>query len=130
MASAISFLVNANPAQDVNVLDSFIDPHVFDQILIENLAIILANSQEIIIDARYNLRPDLLAYENYGTNFYYPVILVANKLGSIFQFKAEYLNNKCLLPSLDVVQSMSLLVEQRRIETENKENKEIREYNE
>ncbi len=103
MASAKSFLVNANPLQDVRMLDSFIDPHVFDHPMFKNMTLLTNNSTEVIIDARYNMRPDLLSYELYGTNFWYPVILVVNKLGSIFQFKAEYMNNRCLVPDADVI---------------------------
>ncbi len=106
MASAKSFLVNANPMQDVRMLDSFIDPHLFEHPMFKNLELLVTNSTEMVIDARYNMRPDLLSYELYGTNFYYPVILVVNKIGSIFQFKAEYMNNRCLIPSVDVISNI------------------------
>ncbi len=106
MASAKSFLVNANPIQDVRMLDSFIDPHIFEHPMFKNLEFLVTNSTEMVIDARYNMRPDLLSYELYGTNFYYPVILVVNKIGSIFQFKAEYMNNRCLIPSIDVISTV------------------------
>ncbi len=106
MASARSFLVNDNPAQDVSLLNSFVNPHVFDQLLVKNNELLTTNSEEIIISFRYNLRPDLLSYELYGTNFWYPAILSVNKLGSIFQFKAEYLNNKCLVPSKSVLEQV------------------------
>ncbi len=101
MATALSFLVNDNPAQDVSLLDSFINPRIFEQFLTKNNQQLIDMSTEITIDARYNLRPDLLSYEMYGSNFWYPAILSANKLGSIFQFKAEYLNNRCLIPNPD-----------------------------
>ncbi len=104
MASAISFLVNDNPIQDVRLLNQYIDWHIFDQYLTKNIGLLIQNSNEIIIDSRYNLRPDLLSFETYGTNFWYPAILAVNKIGSILQFKAEYLNNKCLVPSSDIIQ--------------------------
>jgi hypothetical protein len=103
MAHALSLLVNDNPSQDVRMLDSFTSPHIFEHPAFTNFEILRDNSEEIIIDARYNLRPDLLSFERYGTNFWYPVILTANKLGSIFQFRAEYLNNKCLIPSNEII---------------------------
>ncbi len=106
MASAQSFLVNTNPNYDVRLLDQYIDWHIFDQYVTKNIDTLSKNSTEIIIDARYNLRPDLLSYEVYGSNFWYPVILAVNKLGSIFQFKAEYLNNTCLVPSVDAVETL------------------------
>ncbi len=101
MASAKSFIVNDNPNQDIRMLDSFTDPHIFEHPMFQNITTLTANSTKIIMDARYNLRPDLLSFKMYGTNFWYPAILVVNKLGSIFQFKAEYLNNQCLVPSAE-----------------------------
>ncbi len=106
MASAQSFLVNENPRQDTRMLDMFVDPQIFANQLFKNNGLLLQNSTQIPVDARYNLRPDLLSFELYGTNFYYPAILAVNKLGSIFQFKAEYLNNKCLVPSIDVLETI------------------------
>ncbi len=106
MASALSFLVNANPSQDVRLLNQYIDWHIFDQYLTKNAQLLTQNSTEIVIDSRYNLRPDLLSYETYGTNFWYPAILVVNKIGSILQFKAEYLNNKCLIPSAEIIHKL------------------------
>jgi hypothetical protein len=103
MAKAISIWVNDNPIQDVRQLNTFSYPRVFENPLLEHFDYLVKNSTEITIDARYNLRPDLLSYEMYGTNFWYPVILMVNKVGSIFQFKAEYLNNKCLIPNRDAV---------------------------
>ncbi len=106
MASALSFLVNDNPQQDVTILDSFAESLVFENILQTNTGLLIANSKEIIMDAHYNLRPDLLSFEQYGTNFWYPAILVANKLGSIFQFKAEYMNNQCLVPNIEIIRHL------------------------
>ncbi len=88
--------------------------------MFKNLTLLKENSTEIVMDARYNLRPDLLSYENYGTNFWYPVILTVNKIGSIFQFKAEYLNNRCLIPSKDVIIK---ILDQARADLIKKENK-------
>ena len=106
MASAQSFLVNHNPHLGVQLLDSFIDPHIFNHIMCQNMSKLISDATEIIIDARYDLRPDMLSYENYGTNFWYPAILVANRLGSILQFKASYMNNRCLIPSQAVIQEL------------------------
>ncbi len=131
MASAISFLVNDNPDQDVRMLDSFVDPHIFEHPIFQNITALTANSTKVIMDARYNLRPDLLSFEMYGTNFWYPSILAVNKLGSIFQFKAEYLNNQCLIPSAE--QLLKILQEYskenlKRLPEETKSNVETIEY--
>ncbi len=120
MASARSFLVNANPQQDIRMLDSFIDEHIFEHPMFNNIELLKKNSEEIIMDARYNFRPDLLSYEVYGTNFWYPAILIANNLGSIFQFKDEYLNNKCLVPSPAILMSIMDKAEADKIKRMNK----------
>jgi hypothetical protein len=106
MASALTFLVNENPSQDITMLDSFIDHHVFEHLMFQNLKELIKNSEEIEIDSSYDFRPDKLSVEYYNTNFFYPVILAANKIGSILQFKSEYLNNKCLIPNIDVVKNI------------------------
>ncbi len=125
MASAQSFLVNDNPYQDVRLLDQYVDWHIFDQYLTKNRSYLVKNSTEMIIDSRYNLRPDLLSYEIYGTNFWYPAILAVNKVGSIFQFKADYLNNKCLVPSIDSVKR--LLADSTSDQRKKEENQKIEE---
>jgi len=106
MASAISILVNDNAVQNVMLLDSLTEYHIFEQKMIKHNKELLTKVTEIELDARYDFRPDKLSYESYGTNFWYPAILVANKLGSILQFKSAYLNKKCLLPNKDVIQKI------------------------
>jgi len=121
MASAISFLVNDNYMQDVRLLDQYVDWHIFDQYIIKNIDKLIMNSTLVTIDARYNFRPDLLSYEIYGTNFWYPAILAVNKLGSILQFKAELLNNSCLIPSANIIKQLisKAAAEQRQKEMKN-----------
>jgi hypothetical protein len=110
MAGAISLLVNDNPKQNTLMLDSFTNPYIFEHPVFKNINQLKENSKEIIFDARYDLRPDLLSLDQYGTNFWYPVILAANDLGSILQFRANYLNNRCLIPSRDFI---SKIIEKR-----------------
>jgi len=50
---------------------------------------------------KYAYRPDLIAYEEYGIMEYYPVILFANNINSIFQFSQTNLKNHILVPNLD-----------------------------
>jgi len=103
MASAISILINDNAVQDIRMLDSFTNCHIFEHDMAKHFQLLLRNSELITIDAKYDLRPDLLSYEFYGTNFWYPAILLVNKLGSVLQFKSEYLNNKCHIPNKDII---------------------------
>jgi len=107
MAKADSLLVNDNPiTKDTRPVNVFIDPHIFTNNLIKNKKLLIKNSNLIEIDERYDYRPDRLAYEIYGEDFFYPAILIANDLGSILQFKADILNYKCYLPLKSTIQQL------------------------
>ncbi len=101
---ASSFLVNNNIFErDTRILDTFTDWHIFENIFIKNKARLEASSTWREIDARYDYRPDLLSYEVYKEDFYYPVILIANNVGSMLQFKSDSMDNKCKIPDLKVI---------------------------
>lgn len=107
MARAEHILVNVNPyMKDTNAINQFTNEHLFNNILIKNHTTLVKESNQIDIDERYDYRPDKLAYEIYGEDFYYPAILIANNLGSLLQFKAEIMNYKCLVPKAAVVRSI------------------------
>ena len=107
MLSSKSFLVNDNiVSKDSSVLNEFIDWHVFNNLFTKNKKSLVKNAATVEIDARYDYRPDLLSYKYYGEDFYYPVILIANNIGSMLQFKSGTLDNKCLIPNLGDVQSI------------------------
>jgi len=104
MAKADSIIVNDNKTlKNTKPLDLFIEPHIFMNLLLSNKSILDASSTIVEIDARYDFRPDRLAYEQYRQDFWYPAILIANNMGSLFQFKAEVLNFKCKIPDPDVI---------------------------
>ena len=46
------------------------------------------------IDESYNHRPDRVAYKVYGIDYYYPLILVCNNIGSILQFNISKVGHK------------------------------------
>jgi len=50
---------------------------------------------------KYTYRPDLIAYEEYGIMEYYPLILFANNLNSVFQFTQINLKNQILIPNIE-----------------------------
>lgn len=101
MAQAQSILVNDNPlVKDTKVIDTFIEPHVFLNKMIRGTASLNKNATVVDIDARHDFRPDRLAYEYYGQDFWYPAILIANNLGSMLQFNAETLNFKVNMPDV------------------------------
>jgi len=46
------------------------------------------------IDESYNYRPDKVAYKVYGIDYYYPVILACNNIGSILQFNISKIGSR------------------------------------
>ena len=72
--------------QDSTFLDSFncIVPYNFYN---KNKNLFqIKNYLQFKIDETYNYRPDKVAYEVYGDDYYYPIILACNNIGSILQF--------------------------------------------
>ena len=47
------------------------------------------NYKIFTIDESYNLRPDKVAYKVYGIDYYYPIILICNNIGSFLQFTID-----------------------------------------
>ncbi len=98
---AQSILVNDNVIiKDTEVINSFIEPHIFLNKMIRGTHDLKKNAIIVDMDARHDFRPDRLAYEYYGQDFWYPAILIANNLGSMIQFNAESLNFKVNMPNI------------------------------
>jgi hypothetical protein len=75
-------------------------------ILIKYRKELMLGAEVVDIDARYDFRPDRLAYEYYHQDLWFPAILVANSLGSMLQFKAESMNFQCLVPEATTIRSI------------------------
>lgn len=98
------FLVNGNAVyKNTDAIDTFIEPHVFLNKLIRRKYELEVGATTIEIDARYDFRPDRLAFEQYGQDFWYPALLIVNNIGSMLQFKAEQLNFQCKIPSATTI---------------------------
>jgi hypothetical protein len=87
-------------------LDNLVEakPFLLNQLLVTE-DFLLSNCIRVDFRAKYNKRPDLVAYEQYGIMEYYQVILFANNIGSLFQFTQENLNNQILVPKLEFLQN-------------------------
>lgn len=74
-------------------------PFLLNQLLVtENF--LRDNCYLVPFRKKYTCRPDLIAYEEYGVMEYYPVILFANNIESLFQFNQHNLNNQIFIPHL------------------------------
>jgi len=95
---------NINDHRDTTFLNSFGDYRIYNNFFIKlNTIEIIENSITFNITDMYKFRPDKVAYEMYADEFYYPWILQANSLGSIFQFIPENLNYECFVPSIEYI---------------------------
>ena len=55
-------------------------------------------SKQMIISSEYDQAPDRVAYDYYGDDLMYPVILEMNGISSMFNFTSASLNRVVLLP--------------------------------
>lgn len=100
-------LVNSNTAlKDTRAVDLFIEEHIFMNQLIKRKHDLMVGATEIEIDARFDYRPDRVAFDYYGQDFWFPAILAANNIGSLLQFKAEFMNFKCWIPAASVIRDI------------------------
>ena len=116
---ANEILVNSNMyLKNTVALDEFIKPHIFLNNIIRHKNDLMIGAVEFDIDQRYDYRPDLLAYMHYGQDFWFPVILAVNNIGSMLQFKADFLNHKCLIPDIEQVRKVLNAKEEQYYTTE------------
>lgn len=97
----MSIILNDSNLKEKNTLliNTFIDPMIFENTLIQYKNILMDGAELHPIDDTYNLRPDKLAYDLWGQDAWYPAILATNNIGSILQFKPELLGYSCLIPT-------------------------------
>jgi len=90
---------------DNQVINNLVDakPFLLKQLLVSE-QFLFDNCIVLPYRAKYNKRPDLVAHEQYGIMAYYPIILFANNVGSLFQFNQDNLNNRILVPNIEFVQ--------------------------
>jgi len=79
---------------DTTYLNNLTSTKVFDNFYNKNLNLFNNDNYLIYkIDESYNFRPDKVAYEVYGDDFYYPIILFCNEIGSQMFFNVDILGN-------------------------------------
>lgn len=54
----------------------------------------------------WNYNPMQFCVDFYDKQYYYPVILVVNNIGSIYEFTQQNLNNQIIAPKLSVIISL------------------------
>lgn len=89
-------------SNDPKLLDTLSIPNIFDNFT-KFETLIRNNTYNIDIDTGYDFRPDKVALEQLGNQLLYPLILIANDLCSIFQFRPKNLQYKLKVPTGDTV---------------------------
>ena len=80
---------------DTTYINNLSKTKVFDNFFNKNLN--LFNNDNYLthkMDESYNFRPDKVAFEIYGDDFYYPIILFCNEIGSQMFFTVDILGTE------------------------------------
>ena len=95
MATTILFNDNENLTNEkLKFIDSFRNTQVFYNLRNENFDIFREeNYKTYDINDSYDYRPDKVAYEVYGEDFYYPIILLSNNISTITEFRTDKIGN-------------------------------------
>ena len=69
--------------------------------------VILRDSATVLgIGSEYDQAPDRAAYDYYGDDMLYPVILEMNNIPSLFNFNSVSLNRRIILPDINVLNKL------------------------
>ena len=66
----------------------------------ENLFFLLRNATELVFKPRYNMKPEYLSFDVYGTPQLAPVLMFVNNIGSVEEF---FDLPKVVIPALDAI---------------------------
>ncbi len=86
-------------------INEYKDPAIVQNKIILNYDFILRkeNLIPITVADSYKFRPERIAYEYYGADEFFPIVLASNKLKSLFEFKPSEMNNTVMLLKSDLV---------------------------
>jgi len=86
---------------DTTMINGIPNELIFKNILNNNIQFFQENELKALdtfkIDESYKYRPDKVAFEYYGEDGYYPLVLYANNIGSILQFNPEIIGDEIKL---------------------------------
>lgn len=88
--------------------DQYLEPSILGNLINDNIHYLQRPENLIEIDVPdiYKYRPERIAKQYYGSEQYYPIILAANNIGSLFQFIPNQLNNKVKMVKSEVIQKV------------------------
>ena len=91
------------------IYDEF-NGNIFENKYFTNVDYLLDNSTTTKFKQQWNLNPHKFCYENYSISELSPVILLVNKLNSMFEIKSENLKGLIITPSLSSIFKVLTLI--------------------
>lgn len=92
----------------VRINDEF-NRNIFENKYFINLDYLIDESSSIVFKQVWEHNPHKFCFEYYGLTDLYPIVLIVNKLNSIFEFKAERLKNFVLAPTASSIYKILML---------------------
>jgi hypothetical protein len=91
--------ITHNKQFDTFMLDEYKDPIIMGNRILDNLANLQKEENTIIVPCpdKYKFRPERLAYEYYGNDNFFPIILAVNNISSVLKFIPSEFNNQIKL---------------------------------
>ena len=90
------------------VYDQYLEPSILGNVINDRIHYIQKpeNLVEIDVPDIYKYRPERVALRYYGSEQFYPLILAANNIGTLFHFIPSNFNNKIKMLKSSVVQQL------------------------
>ena len=97
-----------NSQSNTEALDTLNIPGISNSVLLNNLKMLKMEENLVEVDCpdKYKYRPDSIAYQYYGDSNFFPLVLVANNLGSLLQFVPSNFGNKIKLIKSQVIKNL------------------------
>lgn len=90
---------------DSTIYDFYLEPTLYGNILNDNIHFLQKPENLVIVEVpdHYKFRPERVAKYYYGSEQYYPLILLANNIGTLFQFIPSDFNNQIKMIKSEVI---------------------------
>ncbi len=90
------------------VLDQYLEPEIIGNIINDKMHYIQSpeNLVLVYVPDTYKYRPERVALQYYGHESFYPLILAANNIGTLFHFIPGHFNNQLKLLKSEIVEQL------------------------
>lgn len=93
---------------DSTMLDQYLEPEILGNIINERMIFLQKPENTVVINVpdTFKYRPERVARQFYGHESYYPIILAANNIGTIFHFVPSNFNNQIKMVKSSVIERL------------------------